>query len=105
MLAPDDLTRDRFLEELRERLDQLRSSSAGIPERLDADVIAIVGASDNPFDRDLFRVAAAHLLEGLDPEMASVDGGAEILEERLAALPANLRLSLRVAAERHEQPV
>jgi hypothetical protein len=105
MIEPDALTRDRFLEELRERVDALRLAGVEVPLRLDQEVMMLVGAATNPFEETLFRMAAVHLLQGIDPEMAEEDGGPELLEERLYALPANLSVSLRIAAERHEQRV
>ncbi|MHB8468169.1 MAG: hypothetical protein ACYDCH_00190 [Gaiellaceae bacterium] len=105
MIEPENLTRTQFREELAERVDALRLHGVEVPLRLDQEIITLVGGRDNPFDHDLFRMAAVHLLDGLDPEMAEEDGGVEMLEERLCALPVNLGVSLRIAAERHEQPV
>jgi hypothetical protein len=105
MIEPEALTRDNFLEALHERIDALRLSEVEIPVRLDEKVQNAIGGSGKPFEQELFRMAAVHLLDGLDPEMASEDGGVELLEERLSALPANLGVSLRIAAERHEQHV
>lgn len=105
MIDPEGLTRNRFIEELRERVDALRLAGADVPLRFDQDVLVLVTGGENPFDQDLFRSAAAHLLVGLEPEIASEPGGVELLEERLCSLPANLGVALRVAAERHAQPV
>jgi hypothetical protein len=105
LIDPDILTRDYFLSELRERLDALRYEQVVVPPSFDAAVLTIVGGSENPFEQDLFRLAAAHLLDGLDPDILFTEGGVELVTERLSALPANLQLSLRVAAERHEQAV
>lgn len=105
MIDPNTLTRDTFIDELLERVDALRLMQVDVPPHLDSGVQSVVSAADDPFGHDLFRIAAAHLLSGLDPELAREEGGADLLEDRLAALPVNLQLSLRVAAERHEQPV
>ena len=105
MIEPEDLTRDSFLEALNERVDALRLANVEVPLRLDQEVQNAIGGSGKPFEHDLFRMAAVHLLDGLDPEMADEDGGVELLEERLCALPTNLSVSLRIAAERHEQHV
>ena len=105
MIEPDALTLDRFLAELRERVDALRYSGVEVPMHVDSSVQAVLAGQPNPFELALFRQSAAHLLGGLDPEMAEHDGGPEVLTERLYALPANLRVSLRFAAERHEQHV
>lgn len=105
MIDPERLTRETFLDELRARIDALRVSRVDLPPRIDASVVSIVDGPEDPFEQDLFRAAAAHLLNGLDPEIAYEDGGVDLLEDRLAALPVNLQLSLRVAGERHEQPV
>jgi hypothetical protein len=106
MIEPDALTRDSFFEELRERVDALRIAGVAVPMRLELDLAAVfTGCTDNPFEEPVFRMAVAHLLNGLDPEIADETGGPELLEERLHALSANLGVSLKVAAERHGQPV
>jgi hypothetical protein len=104
MVDAESLTQNRFLEELRERVDALRLLNVEVPERIDAAVVDVI-ASDNPFEMENFRLAAAHLLDGIDPNMADADGAVDLLANRLYALPDNLRLAFRVAAERHEQPV
>lgn len=105
MVDPQRLTPESFLEELRERTDTLRTLGVEVPPELDSSVLDVVSSSENPFQHELFRLAAVHLLDGLDPEMADADGGADVLTERLWSLPANLNRSLRLAAERHEQHV
>jgi hypothetical protein len=104
-LSPHALTRDSFLEELRERADTLRTLNVDVPPQIDMAVSGVIEGQDDPFQLDVFRSAAAHLLEGLDPEMARDPFGADLLTERMCALAANLRVSLRVATERREQPV
>jgi hypothetical protein len=105
MIDAETLTRDVFLDELRERLDALRLMHVEVPGRIDARVSVIVGAHNNPFDLDYFRLAAAHLLDGLDPDMAEDESSADLLVNRMCALPDNLRVALKVALERNEQPV
>jgi hypothetical protein len=105
MIDADSLTRDVFLEELRERLDALRMMEVDVPSRVDSTIMAIIAVPEDPFALDHFRLAAAHLLDGLEPEMAKEEGAADLLVDRMCALPDNLRLALRVAMERNEQPV
>jgi len=104
-LDAESLTPDGFMEELRERFDALRWRGVEVPDEADSAVLAVVSGFENPFEEDLFRAAAAHLLDGLDPDMAVDEQAKEILGDRVWELPANLRIAMRVAAERLEQPV
>jgi hypothetical protein len=106
MIDPESLTEEVFLETLRERVDELRMLNADVPLQLHASVAAVLERLDDPFGYPTFRLAAAHLLDGLNPEMAEDDEeGLALLSERLWALPANLRESLKLAAVRREQHV
>lgn len=102
---PDELTRDTFLEALRERVDALRVRNVEIPLNLDSDVRGSLVGLENPFESGLFRTSVLGLLEGLDPSMVEAEGGSEVVANRLHALSANLRLAQEIAAERREQRV
>jgi hypothetical protein len=97
---PDSLTRDSFLQALFEQLEQLRAAQVDVPDDLDVAVERVLESSPETFELDVFRYGAAHLLHGLDPEMAEQQGGVEMLTERAWALAANLQNCLKIASER-----
>jgi hypothetical protein len=99
MSYSNSLTRDTFLESLQERIESLREANVEMPEGVDSQVETVVSSSPELFENELFRDGAAHLLEGLDADMAAQPGGPEMLEERLWALPGNLQTILEIAAE------
>jgi hypothetical protein len=99
---PNLLTHDLFVEELRERVDILRGANLDVPDGLISSVEMLLTREHDPFRNATFRLAAAHLLNGLEPELLDGDEGALELEERLADLPANVRLSAELAAAQPE---
>ena len=102
-IEPDALTPDVFADELHDLIEELRERNVDVPLGLSTSIFEALSVAGNPFDERLFRYAVSHLLEGLEPELADVEGGIDLLSQRLYALPANLRTSVDLAAELHEQ--
>ena len=102
MVDPDSLTRDVFLEELRERVDEMRAAEIDVPADVVSAVETLLAHDQEVFQRNTFRQGAAHLLNGLTLDLFDSDEGALELEERLADLAANLRLTAELAAAEAE---
>lgn len=46
---------------------------------------------------EIARAGIQHLLDGLDPSILEAEGGSELIEDRLASLPDNVRVVLSTA--------
>lgn len=96
----DSLTRTTFLENLDERVETLSGAGVDAPGDLETRVVRVLDEAAETFENPVFRYGAAHLLNGLDMEMAADPGGLAMLNERLWALPENLQNYVDIASER-----